>query len=288
MIGERTGLMKRRIAIAALVFVLVVAGCGHGSTRDPVADARNGLDQVKRGTVHVELEMVDGRAPSPSVGFATDGTFDLGPTSAARPATDVMTVNLGTPDDLPSHFVSTGQDAFIVQGDVGYQLKAMPLPPAQPVLDLPTLLGDLKAQPPTTTAAGDAVDRVTGGVDPVATVNGVVDLADRLGAGPDAALRVSPADAARVRGATRSSTVEVLTGRDDHLLRSFIAHIELATTTPSSPPFADAMTGGAVVHALRKLGQVTLTVEVRLDDPNAPVVIAPPATIRPISELGGS
>jgi hypothetical protein len=42
-----------------------------------------------------------------------------------------------------------------------------------------------------------------------------------------------------------------------------------------------------VVQALHKLGHVTLTVEVRLDDPNAPVAIAPPATIRPISELGG-
>jgi len=279
--------MKRRIASAALVLVFVLAGCGHDSRRDLVADARNGVDRVQRGTVHVQLAMVDGRAPSPSVGFATDGTFDLAPTSAARPATDVMTVNLGTPDGLPSHFVSTGQDAFIVQDDVGYQLKAMPLPPAQPVLDLPTLLVDPKAQSPTTTGAGEVVDRVTGGVDPVAAVNGVVDLADRLGAGPDAALRVSPADAARVRAAAKSSTVEVLTGQDDHLLRSFVAHIELATATPPSPAPTGPVTGGALVHALHKLGHVTLTVEVRVDNPNAPVAIAPPPTIRPITELGG-
>jgi len=278
--------MRWRIAVVAIALVLA-GGCGHGSTRDHVADARASLDQVQRGTLHVQLEMAaDGTVPAASVGFAMDGTFDLAPKGAARPATDVTIVNLGVPDEVPAHFVSTGQDAFVVQGDVGYQLTDVPVAPAQPPLDLRTLLLGPTAQPPTSTAAGETVDRVTGSVDPVAAVNGVVDLADRLGAGPDAALRVSPADAARVRGAAKASTVEVLTGQDDHLLRAVTAHIELATPTPASSPPSGPITGGALVQAIHKLGQVTLTVEVRLDNPNAPVAISAPATIRPISELG--
>ena len=279
--------MKWRIAIVAVALV-AAAGCGHGSKRDPVADARAGLDHVQRGTVHVQLEMAAaGTQSSARSGFATDGTFDLAPSGATRPATDVTTVNLGAPDDQPAHFVSTGRDAYLVQGGVGFQLTSVPVAPAQRPLDLSALLADAAGQTPSTTAQGESVDRVAGRVDPVAAMNGVVDLADRLGAGPDAALRVSPADAPRVRGATTSSTVEVLTGQDDHVLRSLTAHIELAVPMAPSPASAQGATGGALVHALYALGHVEVTVEVRLGDPNAPVVISPPATIRPISELGG-
>lgn len=278
--------MMRRIALVALVVVLA-GSCGDGSRRDPVADARASLDRVQQGTLHMELQAAGaGAQPTPSIGFALDGMFDLEPRGATRPATNVITVNLGSPGDQPAHFVSTGRDAFVVQGDVGYQLTKMPLPPAQPPLDLRALLVDPRPQTGTSTAAGEAVDRVTGSVDPVAAINGVVDLADRLGADPDTALRVSPADAARVRDAAMSSTVEVLTGHDDLLMRSLIAHIELAApTSPSAPP-SGPTTGGALVHALDKLGHVTVTVAVRLDDPNAPVAISPPVSIRPINELG--
>ena len=280
--------MKWWVTTVALVLGLVLAnGCG-GSTRDPVADARTSFDRVQRGTVHMEVELAgSANEPAARAGFAADGTFDLAPAGAVRPATDVTTVNLGVPDQMPSHFVSTGRDAFVVQGDVGYQLATVPVSPPRPALDLQKLLIDPTTQSPTSTAAGESVDRVTGHVDPVDAVNGVVDLADHLGAGPDAALRVSVADADRVRRATTSSTVEVLTGHDDHLLRGMTAHIELAApvSAPSAPP-AGPTTGGALVQALHKLGHVSVTVQVRLDDPNAPVIISPPPTIRPISELG--
>ena len=281
-IGERTGLMKRRIAIAALALVLVVASsCGHGSTRDPVADARVSLDRVQRATVHMQLELAgSGSDPTAQAGFATDGTFDLAPKTATAPAVDVMTMNLGLPDAQPAHFVSTGQQAFIVKGDVGYQLGFVPKP-TRPMPDLGRLLVDPTAQTPISTAAGETVDRVTAHADPVDAVNGAVDLAEHLGAGPDPALRISPSDADRVRGATTSSNVEVLTGRDDHLLRKLTAHIELTAPTPPGP-----IIGGALVQALHKLGHVTVSVELRLDDPNVPVAVSPPATIRPFSELG--
>lgn len=279
--------MKWRIAVVAIAFVLA-GGCGHGSTRDHVADARASLDQVQRGTVHVQLQMAGGADdPSERAGFATDGTVDLAPKGAMAPAVDVMTLNLGLRDGPPAHFVSTGQEAFIVKGDVGYQLGFVPKS-ARPTLDLRTLLVDPTAQPPTSTAAGERVDRVTADVDPVEAVNETVDFAEHIGASPDAALRISPADAGRVRSATTSSTVEVLTGSEDHLLRGLTAHIELATPTRSTATPPGPITGGALVQALHKLGHVTVSVELRLDDPNSPVAVSPPPTIRPFSELGSS
>jgi len=284
--------MRRAATVLAAVAMLAAVGCGGGSKRDPVADAGASLSHVQRGTMHLKLDLAAGaEGPQTHVGFAMDGAFDLAAAGGSLPAADLTTVNLGMPNALPAHFVSTAHDAYIVRGDVGYELtpeQLAPLRTAVPAgnssavagLDLRGWALDPRAQAPTTTGAGEAVDRVTGGVDPVAALNGIVDLAGQLGGGPDPALRISAADAARVRAAAQSSNLEVLTGRDDHLLRSLIAHVQFAAPTAAGPT-----TGGAVMQALNRLGHLTLTLELRLDHPNVPVSITPPATIRPISEL---
>src|SRR4051794_35561104 len=258
------------------VALLLAIGCGGDATHDPVADAGASLSRVQRGTMHLELGLAAGaNDPTAKVGFAMDGTFDLAPPGASMPAADVTTVNLGTPNAAANHFVSTAHDAFIVRDQVGYQLTPQQLAPLQMAassdhdngiagLDLRGWVHDPRAQPPTSTAAGEPVDRVTGGVDPVAALNGIVDLAGQLGGGVDPALRISPPDADRVRAATQSSSLEVLTGRDDKLLRSLTVQVQFAAATAAGPT-----TGGAVVQALDKLGHLTLTIELRLDHPNA-------------------
>ena len=289
---EQSASMRRAATVLVAIALLVAVGCGGTSTRDPVADAGASLRQVQRGTMHLELDLAAGAEdPHTHVGFAMNGAFDLAPAGGSLPAADLTTVNLGMPNARPAHFVSTAHDAYIVRGDVGYELTAEQLAPLRTAgstgnssagagLDLRGWAINLRAQAPTTTGAGEAVDRVTGGVDPVAALNGIVDLAGQLGGGPDPALHISPADAGRVRAAAQSSDLEVLTGRDDHLLRSLTGHVQFAAPTAAGPT-----TGGAVMQALNHLGHLTLTIELRLDHPNVPVTIAPPATIRPISEM---
>lgn len=275
--------------VALTVALVCALGCSGGSKHDPVADAGASLSRVQRGTMHLQLSLAAGSEPTAQVGFAMDGTFDLAPAGASLPAADVTTFNLGTPKDPPVHFVSTAHDAFIVRGDVGYQLTPAQLAPltrsssgpnATTGLDLRGWAIDPTPQPSTTTGAGEPVDRVTGRVDPVAALNGIVDLAGQMGGSPDPALRIAPADADRVRVATQSSSLEVLTGRDDHLLRSLTVHVEFASPTAAGPT-----TGGAVMQAVTRLGHVSLDIQLRLDHPNVPVLISPPATVRPISEL---
>lgn len=289
--NARIGLSSRARRAVALVLLVIVAialgGCGHTAKRDPVADAGASLSRVQRGTLHVKLDLGAGATdPSQHVGFQMDGAFDLAPQGGSLPAADLTTTNLGAPGEPPAHFVSTARDAYIVQDGVGYQLPPDELASlgrastssAVTGLDVKGWAIDPASQPSTTTSAGEAVDRTTGGVDVVVALNGVVDLAGQLGGGTDAALRVPAGDAGRVHSAVRSSSLEVLVGHDDHLLRSVTAHVELATPAASSA-------GGAVIQALNKLGHVTLTIELRIDHPNAPVTITPPATVRPISEL---
>ena len=213
--------------------------------------------------------------------------FDLSPPGAELPEADLTTAKLGTPVQPPVRFLSTGHEAFIVQADVGYQLTADQVAPLRlqsgkgtgfSGVDLRGWAIDASSQPATTTPAGEVVDRVTGRVDPVAALNGIVALASQLGGGPDSALSIAASDADRVHAATQASSLELLVGRDDHVLRALTARVEFAAPQTQS-------TGGAVVQALSKFGHLTLTIELRIDHPNDQVTITRPARVRPIAEF---
>ena len=280
--------MTRGVAIVVAA-LLVVAGCGHDTKRDPVADAGASLSRVQRGTLHLRLDLGAGDPAQPArVGFEMDGQFDLAPAGASLPVVDLTTTNLGAPTDRPVQFVSTGHDAYVVRDGVGYELSPDALAPLRldgasssiTGIDLRGWAIDPAPQPATTTSAGEAVDRITGGVDPVAALNGIVDFAGQLGGGADTSLRIAPTDAGRIHSAVRSSSLEVLVGHDDHLMRGLTAHVEFAAPEATS-------SGGAVVQALNKLGRVTLTIELRIEHPNTAVAVTTPAQVRPFSDLRG-
>ncbi|MEY2451018.1 MAG: hypothetical protein QOD92_592 [Acidimicrobiaceae bacterium] len=282
----------RAVGLAAALAV-AVAGCGGTSKADAVADAGASLSRIHSGTLHLRLELSTGNGdPASRVGFQMDGTFDLAPSGATLPVADLTTTDLSDPAMPTSRFVSTGHDAFIVKGDVGYKLAEEQLasirikPDASGSgngsfggLDLRQWVVDPVQQPPTS-IAGESVDRITGRVDPVAALNGIVDLAGQLGAGQGSSLRVSDSEAEQVRAAAKSSTFEIATGSSDHLLRSMTSRVEFAATPP-----ANNSSNGAVIDGLIKLGQLTLTIELRIERPNSAVSVAPPASTLPISAL---
>jgi hypothetical protein len=282
--------LRRTITVAvAVVLGLAIAGCGGGSNRDAVGNAGASLGRIHSGALHLKLELSTGSAdPSSRIGFEMDGSFDLALPGTAMPVADLTSTNLSDPSTPKVHFLSTGHAAFIVKDTVGYQLTDEQLATIRSDasktgsgtfkgLDLQQWVVD-PVQQPATTVAGEPVERVTGRVDPVAALNGMVALAGQLGAGQDSSLRVSDAEANLVRAAAQSSAFEVLTGRDG-LLRSLTAQIEFAAQT------TDNSGRGAVLAALRKLGHVRLTIELRIERPNTPVSLEAPATVRPIADL---
>jgi hypothetical protein len=282
-----------RAIAAAGVFAIAVVGCGGESKTDAVADAGASLGRIHSGVLHLRLELSTGDGdPSSRVGFQMDGQFDLAPAGATLPVADLTSTNLSDPETPTARFVSSGHEAFIVQDDVGYQLTEQQLSSIRlgasgsagatggfKGLDLRQWVID-PAEQPATTIAGESVDRITGRVDPVAALNGIVDLAGQLGSGQETSLKVSDAEAEHVRAAATSSTFEIATGTDDHLLRVLTARVDFA------PPATSSASGnGAVLAALAKLGHLTLTIELRIERPNSSVTVQAPATIRPISEL---
>lgn len=276
---------RRWAACAVVAAVCATAACGGGSTRDPVADAGASLGRIHSGALHVKLEMSAG--PS-QIGFQMDGTFDLTPHQGSLPVADLTTVDLSMPNAAPVHFVSTGAAAFIVRDGIGYQLTDAQVAPIRSApssgattltgIDLRQWVVDPVAQPQTT-AGGEAVDRVTGGVDPVAALNGIVELSGQF-AGGGGDLRISDADAPRVRAAAKRSSFEATTATSDHLLRSLSAEVDFEAPSPSSES-----SSGQVAAALAKFGHLTLSIELRIERPNTTVTVSPPATVRPINEL---
>lgn len=285
--------MKRAIVGAAIA--LLVCSCGGGSSaRSAVADAGASLGRVRSGTLHLHLELAAPNGqPSARVGFQMDGVFDQAPAGATLPVADLTTVDFARPDAAPDHFVSTGHDAFLVRDGVGYQLGNDQLAPLRidpsrttssggPTLsglDLGHWVLDPSKQPPTT-VAGEQVDRVTGRVDPVAALNGIVAFAGQLNGGGGTSLRIDDREAEHVRGTVQSSAFEVTTSTSDHLLRSLTARVDFVAS-----PGAFTSSGGAVTDALASIGHLTLTIELRIERPNQPVTVPAPPTIRPISEM---
>jgi hypothetical protein len=270
-----------------------VAGCGGSSKTDAVADAGASLSRIHSGVLHLRLELSTGAGdPSSRVGFQMDGSFDLAPSGATLPMVDLTTTDFSDPALPTSRFVSTGHDAFVVKNDVGYkltdhQLASIRFAPATSGSGTRSIGGlDLRqwvvrpVQQPPTSIAGESVDRITGEVDAVAALNGIVDLAGQLGAGQGSSLRVSDSEASQVRAAAKSSTFEIATGTSDHLLRSMTSRVEFVATPP-----ADSSSNGAVLDGLIKVGHLTLTIELRIERPNDPVSVSAPATTRPISDL---
>jgi hypothetical protein len=109
---------------------------------------------------------------------------------------------------------------------------------------------------------GAPTDEVTGDLDVVAAANGLMGFAAL--AGRDAT-RIEGADAARLRKAVRSSSVDVLTGKDDRLLRRMTLSADLGFDVPAALKRALGTNVGAKIDFL-----------LAVTDPNAPVVVHGP------------
>jgi hypothetical protein len=281
-----------RTIVLATALAVGITGCGSKSKSDAVADAGASLGRIHSGVLHLHLELSAGSGdPSARVGFQMDGTFDLAPNGSTLPVADLTSTNLSDPAAPQVRFVSTGHDAFIVKNDVGYKLTDEQLGKLRidgtssgsssfKGLDLRQWVID-PVQQPASTIAGESVDRITGRVDPVAALNGIVDLAGQLGTGQGSSLRVGDTESNQVRSAATTTSFEIATGVGDHLLRSLTAQIEFAAPTST----ATGANGAVVLERLTKFGHLRLTIELRIEHPNSSVSVQAPSTTRPISAL---
>ncbi len=250
-------------------------------------DTTANLAKVKSGDIRMAMTATAGaEGEARPVGFEVEGPFSVASAVGQLPLARLRHTRVVGKTLPPTTFVSTGQRAFLeVDG------KAYELPPdrveALRAKEAPKGGGaglqrlDLAkwfAEPKVSDGGrldGAPVQRVTGAVEVVNALNDIVAVADEVGTATGEGLQpVDPAGAERVKRAVRSSALEVITGKDDHLLRSIRLDVTFA---------ANDLEG--LQQALGPLSGTRLHFELRLSGLNRKVEVAAPASARPFSEL---
>jgi hypothetical protein len=145
-------------------------------------------------------------------------------------------------------FVSLGDKAYFIRGDVGWRVPAAlwaPVAQNSPLAVHPsTWVRDVKSEG-SETIAGVKTEHVSATVDPQAVANDFAQVANQSGGKPPKALS----------GAVKGGEIDVWVGSDDHILRRMSANLTLAS-------------GGR------------LELDLRLSDVNKPQQIEAPARVR--------
>lgn len=274
------------VAAGVLVVGMLGAGCGGGAT-SVLDDTTANLAKVRSGELRMAMTATAGaEGEGRPVGFEVTGPFSVASKVGELPLARLRHTRMAGKALEPTTFVSTGQRAFLeVDG------KAYELPPDQVEalrareapegggaglqrLDLAKWVVDPKVGDGGR-LDGTPVQRVTGAVDVVKALNDIVAVADAVGTASDEGPRpVTPAGAERVKRAVRSSTVEVVTGRDDHLLRRLRLDVTFATGDLEG-----------LEEALGPLAGTRLHFELDLSQLNRQVEVEAPTSARPLSEL---
>jgi len=262
---------------AALVAVtgLLVAGCRSSSPAVGALEAtEKKLGDVRSGTLTLRLvaSPIDA-AEGTGAGFEIEGPFAVGTQKGSLPVADLRFTRITGANRRTTRFVNTGSRAFVevdgkrteLSDDQVADLRVTDAATGGGLegLTLTRWLKDPKL------AAGPAVDgaatdKVTGTADAVAILNDIIDLSESFGAGQENVRRLDGDAAERVRRAVAAATAEVVTGKDDRLIRRASASIDLAVTDPR------------VRDALGNLAGARLALFLEVGNLNKPVQVAEP------------
>jgi hypothetical protein len=274
--------------VAAVAFCAAGCGCGAGEGGDP--DVTLGQTAAKLGDIHSgELDFRLSVEPKGNdterVGWEVKGAFELGGGGRAAQFQVDYTQRRGD-EDATVAVTLTGGKAYVALGDETYE---MPSARGRALTEVGTALSggqglgelDIRAwlEDPQLSDGEDVggypTDRIRADLDVAATVRDLLALAAKTGSGSLGAL--TDADAKQLSDAVDHASVDVLTGKDDRLLRRLHLELDLGLDVPG--PFRAAL--GSVAGA-----GVDLTL--MIEHPNEAVSIQTPPDAHPMSELPGA
>ena len=178
--------------------------------------------------------------------------------------------------------ITTGSEAFVKVRDRVYELpprKERELRGAAAALDeqrgLAALdVGDWVRHPKIAgerTVGGVETDRISAELDVVAALNDLASLARGVhGERADGSAKLAGPSARQVERAVRSSRLELLSGKDDRLLRRLVMEVDFGLEVPE-----------VLRSELGRLAGGRLLFDLRVDDPNRPVSVAQPRAAEP-------
>jgi hypothetical protein len=244
------------------------AGCGSDSSGEGgavVSETVDNLGKIRSGELKLSLT-IEPRGPGDALtGFELDGPFQL-PKDDKLPEADIDFTQLAGENRTELAVISTGERAFACANG-----RLVPLPdeqaqglraaggednPAERLgLDVESWVEDPQAED-----AGKGLERVTGSLDAVAA------LEDVLAATGSGDAKMSEEEQKRLRESVKSSSFELVTGKDDRLLRELSA--ELDFDLPERVRGTTNLSGGL------------LKLDMSIAKPNQPVEVESPEASR--------
>ena len=271
----------KHLAVAAAL-MLSLASCGADAS-DIVTETAHNLEELRSGLLELRVfaESAPGEEETAQAGFELVGSFQL-PKEGALPVADLEYTDVGADEPVTQGFISTGEQAFIEVDGQAYEL-----PPEQ----TETLLGtggndepvfegasvdDWLVDPELTEGEsldGAEVDRVSGELDLVTALNDLFGIAQRFGASA-AFTSIEGDEAKRVENAVESSSMEIITGSEDRLLRRLLIEVELALGEDVE-----------LAEVLGPLAGTSFTIDMSISEPNQPIEVEAPSDALPLEEL---
>ena len=275
--------MKRAGTLVALLAVVAGCGGGGGHANHVLSETADNLGKIRSGDLTLRLVVSPPEGTKGRIGFELRGPFALRP--GALPVAKIAYTQIAGAREATATFISTGTKAYAeVNG------KAYELPPestdivrqaAGGIGDSNGGLGSFEIgswfddpQVSEGENLGDAsTEHVVADLDVVAAANGLLGLVRDLGRD---APTIEGDEADRLKDAVESSSIEVWSGKEDHLLRRLLLSADLGLDVPES-----------LRRALGEVVGAKVEFELAVANPNQPVSVPPPPNPLPSSELPG-
>jgi hypothetical protein len=225
----------RRLAPIGIVaaLALVAAGCGGSGASGVASQTSQNLAKIRSGILDLRL-IVTPKGSGRPFGFELKGPFSLRP--GKLPLARVAYTQIANGHSATATLVSDGTHAWAVSGGSTAPLSAAQtalLMAAAPSGKSGGILGfDVGkwVQHPSLSdggaVGGAPTDEIRGGLDVVAAANDLLALTGR------ATRPITGDDAKRLQQATRSSSVDLFTGKKDRLLRRLTLSADLGFDVP--------------------------------------------------------
>ena len=276
--------MGRRAAALALVCTLA-AGCGGGTDGHAQLDRTLGsLGRIGSGNLKASLLLTPRGIGGKTEGVELSGPFAL-PRTGSIPVARLAYTRVDGPQRTSLTLLSTGDRAFVERDGKAYELGPSQVEQLGSAVDaVPGTSRVLRARvqawvkspkraPCGSLGAGEDVVCVQAGLDAETFLSDLLGAAQLLARGGSA---LSTADPAELAQAVRSGTIRVAAGRQDGLFRALAVDMDFGPTAPAGLSTLLGSLAGAHLH-----------VQVGLSAPNRPVIVPPPPSPLPLSELPG-
>jgi hypothetical protein len=273
-----------RLAAAAVVLGLALAGCGSSEAQDALGEATGKLGEIESGVLRLKVAAEPSTMGDSAIGFELDGPFALAGAGGELPRAEMAYTQIAGPNRAEVGFISSGEAAWVeVEG------QAYELPPEQverlragdgegggPLaeLDVASWTRDAKLSEGSR-VDGQATERVRGSVDVAEAINDLARVLEQTGGGEavQGLTELEDEDAEQVGEAVRSAPIEIVFGKQDRLLRRLRVTLDFAIEPRE-------LRGG-----LGRLSGAKVTLDLHISEPNGEVRIEEPVDALPYDQL---